>query len=111
MQPLRSLIDASGGTRIAVLSAIIGATFVASPVTRPLAAQERVRLGIEVLLTDSLHLVQGKRVGLITNHTGTVPDGRSSIDLVHRAPGVRLTALFGPEHGIRGQAAAGERVG
>ncbi len=111
MQPLRSLIDASGGTRIAVLSAIIGATFAASPVTRSLQAQERVRLGIEVLLTDSLHLVQGKRVGLITNHTGTVPDGRSSIDLVHRAPGVKLTALFGPEHGIRGQAAAGERVG
>lgn len=72
--------------------------------------QGRVRLGIEVLLSDSAHLVRGKRVGLITNHTGVVPDGRSSIDLVHNAPGVRLTALFAPEHGIRGQAAAGERI-
>jgi uncharacterized protein YbbC (DUF1343 family) len=75
-----------------------------------LPAQGRVRLGIEVLLTDSIHLVRGKRVGLITNHTGITPDGRSSIDLLHRAPGVRLTALFAPEHGIRGQAAAGERI-
>ncbi len=74
------------------------------------AAQGRVRLGIEVLLTDSAHLVRGKRVGLITNHTGVTPDGRSTIDLLHRAPGVRLTALFAPEHGIRGQAAAGERI-
>ena len=48
----------------------------------PLQAQERVRLGIEVLLSDSIHLVRGKRVGLITNHTGVVPDGRSTIDLV-----------------------------
>lgn len=70
----------------------------------------RVRLGVEVLLRDSLHLVQGKRVGLITNHTGVIPDGRSSIDLLHRAPGVRLTALFAPEHGLRGMAAAGEKI-
>ncbi len=76
----------------------------------PLPAQERVRLGIEVLLSDSMHLVRGKRVGLITNHTGVVPDGRSTIDLLHRANGVRLTALFAPEHGIRGQADAGERI-
>ena len=76
----------------------------------PLAAQGRVRLGIEVLLTDSIHLVRGKRVGLITNHTGVTPDGRSSIDLLHRASGVRLTALFAPEHGIRGRADAGERI-
>ena len=78
--------------------------------TQPLQSQERVRLGIEVLLSDSIHLVRGKRVGLITNHTGVVPDGRSTIDLLHRANGVRLTALFAPEHGIRGQADAGERI-
>lgn len=75
-----------------------------------LAGQERVRLGIEVLLSDSVHLVSGKRVGLITNHSGVTPDGRSTIDLLHRAPGVRLTALFAPEHGIRGNAAAGQRI-
>jgi uncharacterized protein YbbC (DUF1343 family) len=89
--------------------AVIASVFLA-PVASPLQAQERVRLGIEVLLSDSIHLVRGKRVGLITNHTGVVPDGRSSIDLLYRANGVRLTALFAPEHGIRGQADAGERI-
>jgi uncharacterized protein YbbC (DUF1343 family) len=60
--------------------------------------------GIEVLLADSMHLVRGKRVGLITNHSGMDRQRRSTIDLLHDAPGVRLVALFGPEHGIRGVA-------
>ena len=66
--------------------------------------------GIEVLLSDSIHLVRGKRVGLITNHSGRDRRGTSSIDLLHKAPGVRLTALFAPEHGIRGAAKAGEQI-
>ena len=66
--------------------------------------------GIEVLLSDSIHLIRGKRVGLITNHSGRDRNGTSSIDLLHKATGVRLTALFAPEHGLRGAAAAGEKV-
>lgn len=66
--------------------------------------------GIEVLLRDSLHLIQGKRVGLITNPSGRDRAGHSSIDLLYHAPGVRLTALFGPEHGLRGAAQAGVSV-
>jgi uncharacterized protein YbbC (DUF1343 family) len=66
--------------------------------------------GIEVLLRDSLHLVRGKRVGLITNHSGRDLAGTSTIDLLHRAPGVRLTALYGPEHGIRGTEKAGAKI-
>ena len=66
--------------------------------------------GIEVLLSDSLHLIRGKRVGLITNHSGKDRKGTSTIDLLHKAPDVRLTALFGPEHGLRGVAKAGEQV-
>ena len=58
--------------------------------------------GIEVLLTDSLHLIRGKRVGLITNHSGRNRAGTSTIDLLAKAPDVKLTALFGPEHGLRG---------
>jgi uncharacterized protein YbbC (DUF1343 family) len=92
-------------SRTAILAATLGCASIP-----PANAQGRVRLGIEVLLSDSIHLVRGKRVGLITNHTGVAPDGRSTIDLLHRANGVRLTALFAPEHGIRGQAAAGERI-
>lgn len=93
--------------RIGVFVAVISAL---GAIGSAAGAQGRVRLGVEVLLSDSIHLVSGKRVGLITNHTGTTPDGRSTIDLIHRARNVRLTALFAPEHGIRGQADAGERI-
>ena len=70
----------------------------------------QVTPGITVLLRDSSRLVQGKRVGLITNHTARDEKGRSTIDLLHDAPGVRLTALFAPEHGIRGAARGGARI-
>ena len=66
--------------------------------------------GVEVLLADSLHLLRGKRVGLITNHTGRDREGTSTIDLLHRAPDVRLVALFGPEHGLRGVARGGAHI-
>ena len=66
--------------------------------------------GIEVLIRDSLHLVQGRRVGLITNHTAVTRDGRSDVDVLFGTPGVRLTALFGPEHGIRGNIDGGEHI-
>jgi len=68
------------------------------------AAAGPVLPGIDVLEQRGFDLLQGKRVGLITNHTGRSRDGRSTIDILNRAPGVRLTALFSPEHGIRGEA-------
>ncbi len=69
-----------------------------------------VRPGVEVLLSDSLGLVEGRRVGLITNHTGRDRAGASTIDLLAGHPNIDLAALFSPEHGIRGRAEAGERV-
>jgi uncharacterized protein YbbC (DUF1343 family) len=66
-----------------------------------------VRPGIEVLLSDSLHLVAGRRLGLVTNHTGIDSRGRSDIDLLAEHPQVDLVALFAPEHGIRGDAQDG----
>lgn len=60
--------------------------------------------GIDVLSSRSFDILQNKRVGLITNHTGRSAVGTSTIDILHRAPGVRLVALFSPEHGIRGEA-------
>jgi uncharacterized protein YbbC (DUF1343 family) len=66
------------------------------------AAPAPVRPGIEVLLTDSLHLVRGRRVGLLTNQTGV--DARGVDDLTRLlAAGVRVTAIFSPEHGFRGR--------
>jgi len=82
----------------------------AAELTPRAAAPAAVVPGIEVLLADSLHLVRGRRVGIITNHSGRDRAGTSSIDLLHRAPGVNLTAIFGPEHGVRGVARAGEKV-
>jgi uncharacterized protein YbbC (DUF1343 family)/CubicO group peptidase (beta-lactamase class C family) len=58
--------------------------------------------GIDVLARDGYKLLQGKRVGLITNHTGRDRDGNNTIDLLFKAPDVKLVALFSPEHGIRG---------
>ena len=77
---------------------------VANPV---FLGQERpVRTGLEVLVRDGFKPLQGKRVGLVTNHTGRDAGGASTIDLLASAKGVTLAALFSPEHGIRGQADA-----
>jgi len=58
--------------------------------------------GIDVLRADGFAPLRGKRVGLITNHTGRARDGATTIDLIHAAKDVKLVALFSPEHGIRG---------
>ena len=71
---------------------------------------QATRPGIDVLLADSLHLVAGRRVGLVTNHTGISADGTPSIDLLFGHPDIELVALFSPEHGIRGTAPPGARV-
>ena len=73
--------------------------------------EARVRPGIQLLLSDSLHLVRGHRVGLITNHTGIDADGVPSIDRLMDAPEVELVALFSPEHGIRGTERGGDQIG
>jgi uncharacterized protein YbbC (DUF1343 family) len=75
-----------------------------SPQTQTQGA--RVRPGVTVLLEDSLSLIRGKRIALMTNQTGVDAAGVSDIDLLNgpraRAAGVTLVRLFSPEHGIRG---------
>jgi len=58
--------------------------------------------GIDVLRAGSFALLKGRRVGLVTNHTGRARDGATTIDLLHGAKDVTLVRLFSPEHGIRG---------
>ncbi|MBP1624318.1 MAG: hypothetical protein H6Q07_2338 [Acidobacteria bacterium] len=58
--------------------------------------------GIDVLRERGFDLLSGKRVGLVTNHTGLAADGTSTIDLLFRSKACRLAVLFSPEHGIRG---------
>jgi uncharacterized protein YbbC (DUF1343 family) len=66
--------------------------------------------GIDVLLSDSIHLVLGRRVGLITNQTGLDRAGRTTIDRLYERTDVELVALFAPEHGIRGAVEGGVDV-
>jgi len=68
------------------------------------ATSVKVLNGIDVLERDNFKPLAGLRVGLITNHTGRDRAGRLTIDVLHQAPGVKLVALFSPEHGIRGLA-------
>jgi uncharacterized protein YbbC (DUF1343 family) len=72
-------------------------------------AEGPVFTGAHVLARNGMRDLEGMRVGLIVNHTAMV-DTVHLADLVYEAPGVRLTALFGPEHGIRGTADAGAMV-
>jgi uncharacterized protein YbbC (DUF1343 family)/CubicO group peptidase (beta-lactamase class C family) len=62
-----------------------------------------VRCGIDVLVEEGFRPLRNKKVGLVTNHTGRTRGGASTIDVLSRAPGVKLVKLFSPEHGIRGE--------
>lgn len=59
--------------------------------------------GLDVLVRDNFKQLKGRRVGLITNHTGVDRDGRRNVDLLYNADGVELVAIFSPEHGIAGK--------
>jgi uncharacterized protein YbbC (DUF1343 family) len=65
-------------------------------------ASARVQTGIDVLEAENFAPLQGKRVGFITNQTGVDSAGRRTVDVLAHAPGVKLVALFSPEHGIAG---------
>ena len=73
-------------------------------------AKEKVLLGIDVLQKDGFALLKGKKIGLITNHTGVNSKGESTIDLLYNAPGVKLVSIFAPEHGLRGIEEHGKEI-
>jgi uncharacterized protein YbbC (DUF1343 family) len=68
-----------------------------------------VSVGADLLVAGRLDLVSGKRVGLVVNHTARTADGTHLVDAL-RSRGIAVVRLFGPEHGVRGAAAAGEKV-
>ncbi|MGL5637626.1 MAG: exo-beta-N-acetylmuramidase NamZ domain-containing protein, partial [Bacteroidales bacterium] len=84
--------------------------FVAIILSFPLFASHKVKPGVEVLRDQQFKLLEGKRVGLITNPTGVDRNLKSTIDILNEAPNVKLVALFGPEHGVRGDVYAGDKV-
>jgi uncharacterized protein YbbC (DUF1343 family) len=82
--------------------AMTGRDFGAAPPSPPRAKIAPVQAGLDVLRAQGFAPLRGKRVGLVTNHTGRARDGATAIDLLFGAPEVKLVALFSPEHGIRG---------
>jgi len=74
------------------------------------SSTQPIKLGLDVLMESKLDLVKGKRVGVITNQTGVNSKGTHIIDLLYHAPEVELVALFGPEHGIRGDVEGGYHI-
>lgn len=76
----------------------------------PMLLFAQVKPGIEVLRDANFELLKGKRVGLITNPTGVDRNLKSTVDILFEAPDVQLVALYGPEHGVRGDIPAGEKV-
>ena len=71
---------------------------------------QKIKTGIEVLKSEDFKSLEGLRIGLVTNPTGVDNNLVSDIDLLHRAANVKLVALFGPEHGVRGSSHAGDAV-
>jgi uncharacterized protein YbbC (DUF1343 family) len=81
-----------------------------APLSTDAQTKVRVRVGADVLLGDQFSLIKGKRVGLVTNHTALLSDGKHLADVLSARTDVKLTALFGPEHGIRGDAPDGKSI-
>lgn len=89
------------------LKLIIPVILLALPLT---GVSRNIKTGLEVLKASNFKILEGKRVGLITNPTGFDNNLKSTIDVLHEAKNVKLVALFGPEHGVRGDVHAGDKV-
>ncbi len=88
---------------VAVMTGALVATPKRIAQAGPPQAAEHVQTGIDVLEEQNFAPLRGKRVGLITNQTGMDSQGRRTIDVLAHADGVKLVALFSPEHGIEGK--------
>src|SRR6266705_5840083 len=95
-------------TRLARFTLSLALLSVAAPHARSSPKRSghavRVQTGLDVLEAEKFAPLRGKHIGLITNHTGLDAQGRSNIDLLGQAAGLKLVALFSPEHGLVGHA-------
>jgi uncharacterized protein YbbC (DUF1343 family)/CubicO group peptidase (beta-lactamase class C family) len=97
--PYASILNPSGSA-----SPNLSAGIPRAPLSRaaPAGPLHPVLTGIDVLERDRFKQLEGRHVGLITNHTGRDLEGRSTVDVLAAAPNLKLVALFSPEHGLRG---------
>jgi uncharacterized protein YbbC (DUF1343 family)/CubicO group peptidase (beta-lactamase class C family) len=105
--PLRSKVATAAAAAFGIQSQSVQLTgyeetIVGAGLHREVARNARVLTGLDVLATNNFAELRGKRVGLITNHTGLSRDSKRNIDLM-TAAGIKLTAIFSPEHGITGK--------
>jgi uncharacterized protein YbbC (DUF1343 family) len=100
---LSNRVHPEAKTNVNRLRGRVASLVAASIVDAPTRTLSPVLNGIDVLRRDGFRMLKGRRVGLVTNHTGLDRDGHSTIDLLHQADGVKLVTLFSPEHGIRGE--------
>ncbi|WP_329340984.1 DUF1343 domain-containing protein [Streptomyces sp. NBC_00663] len=98
-------------SRRALLAATTAATALSCAPPASAAPHRRLHTGFERLAADAYSLLNGQRVGIVTNPTGITPDARHIVDVMHADPKVDLRAVFGPEHGFRGTAQAGGSEG
>jgi uncharacterized protein YbbC (DUF1343 family) len=108
MKPMRRFVPQfCFAVVLPLFSCVLAAPSVAAAQKHPKSQHShvgRVQTGLDVLESEKFALLRGKHVGLITNHTGVDFQGRSTVEVLAKAPGVHLVALFSPEHGIAGHA-------
>ncbi|MEW2614043.1 DUF1343 domain-containing protein [Streptomyces sp. NPDC047880] len=98
-------------SRRAVITTATAAAISAASTASAAQSRRRLRTGFERLAQDGYSLLDGQRTGIVTNPTGITRDARHIVDVMHADARVRLTAVFGPEHGFRGTAQAGGSEG
>lgn len=103
VNPLAGSIGAIAAAAIVGANRASSATFSTAAGAGNDASARQTLTGIDVLVRDNFKRLKGRRVGLITNHTGVDRNGKRTVDLLHAAEGVELVALFSPEHGFAGQ--------
>ncbi|MFF4982063.1 exo-beta-N-acetylmuramidase NamZ domain-containing protein [Streptomyces sp. NPDC001046] len=97
--------------RAVITAATAAAAVTAAPPAAAARPHRPLRTGFERLARDGYALLDGQKVGVVTNPTGVTRDARHIVDVMHADDRVRLTAVFGPEHGFRGTAQAGGSEG
>src|SRR5690554_5520681 len=70
----------------------------------------QLKTGADLLISENFELIKGKRLGIVTNHTAVLQNGVHIVDTLFNSKDVTISALFGPEHGIRGDAPAGAKI-
>src|SRR5487761_2246883 len=88
--------------RTAFLSALAAASLTPTFGYAAPPPHSRIELGDDVLVADAWHALRGRRIGIITNQSGVTSELISVVDAVHRKTSLHITALFAPEHGLRG---------